>query len=112
MNKLIIAAMGIGGCVLFFGCAQYGKGIPEVTPEMAMENGVEETTLARGRGIYMAHCAACHERVHPGEIDPEFWRGITHHMAIKSKLTSVEEEQLLRYVMAAHADVHDLNPQH
>lgn len=78
---------------------------------MAKDYEVEEATLARGRGIYMAHCANCHERVHPGEIDPEFWRGVTHHMAVKSKLTLVEEKQLLQYVMAAHGEVHGLAPE-
>lgn len=79
---------------------------------MAMAYGVDQATLARGRGIYMAHCAQCHERVAPGEIDPEFWRGITPHMAVKAKLTEAEEKQLLHYVMVAHAEVHGFDPEH
>jgi mono/diheme cytochrome c family protein len=111
MKRFFVRSLAIMGLGLFFGCADSYKGIPEVTPKMAMEYGVEEATLARGRGIYMAHCAACHERVHPGEIDPEFWRGVTHHMAVRAKLKDFEEKQLLHYVMAAHAEVHGLDPE-
>ena len=112
MKKIFVMGMGLVGSGLFLSCAKSFKGIPEVTPKMAMDYGVDEATLARGRGVYMAHCAACHERVHPGEVDPEFWRGVTHHMAVKAKLTEVEEKQLLHYVMVAHAEVHGFDPEH
>lgn len=112
MKKILVIGLGFSVSGFFLSCAKSFKGIPEVTSKMAMEYGVEEADLARGRGIYMAHCATCHERVHPGEIDPEFWRGVTHHMSIKAKLKKEEEEQLLHYVMAAHAEVHGLDPEH
>jgi len=75
---------------------------------MAAKYEVKEVTLARGRGIYMAHCATCHERIAPGKIDPEYWREITPHMALNAKLSGKEEKELLHYVMAAHAEVHGL----
>lgn len=112
MKRILVVGFAAVAGVFVAGCADSFKGIPEVTPKMAMEYGVDQATLARGRGVYMAHCAQCHERVHPGEIDPEFWRGITHHMAIKAKLTEEEEQQVLHYVMVAHAEVHGLNPEH
>lgn len=94
------------------GCASKQNAIPEVTPQMASDYGERQSTLARVRGIYMAHCAQCHERIFPGEIVPEFWRGVTPHMAIKAKLTDEEEDQLLGYLMVAYAEVHGLNPEH
>ena len=112
MKKFSVIVLGIAASALFLSCAKSFKGIPEVTSKMAMEYGVEEADLARGRGIYMAHCASCHERIHPGEIDPEFWRGVTPHMAAKAKLSDLEQTQLLHYVMAAHAEVHGLDPEH
>jgi hypothetical protein len=33
-------------------------------------------------------------------------------MAAKAKLSNVEQTQLLRYVMAAHAEVHGFDPEH
>jgi mono/diheme cytochrome c family protein len=102
----VVAGMGLMGCAPSF------KGIPEVTPKMARAYGVDQATLARGRGIYMAHCSSCHERVHPGELDPEFWRGITPHMAVKAKISEEEQQQLLHYLMVAHAEVHGLDPEH
>ena len=50
----------------------------------------------------MAHCASYHERIHPGEIYP----------AAKAKLSDLEQTQLLHYAMAAHAEVHGLDPEH
>jgi len=112
MKKIVTIGLGLAASGLFLSCAKSFKGIPEVTSKMAMENGVKESDLARGRGVYMAHCASCHERIHPGEIDPEFWRGVTPHMAAKAKLSNAEQTQLLRYVMAAHAEVHGFDPEH
>ena len=50
--------------------------------------------------------------IRPGEIDPEFWRGVTPQMAAKAKLSNVEQAQLLRYVMAAHSEVGGFDPEH
>lgn len=97
---------------LFAGCAKSFKGIPAVTPEMAMAYGVDQETLVSGRGVYLANCVQCHERIHPGEIDPEFWRGVTPHMAVKAKISEEEQQQLLHYLMVAHAEVHGLDPEH
>ena len=103
---------GVLGSFLVVGCAKSFKGIPEVTPEMAMAYGVEQETLMSGREVYLANCSKCHERVHPGEIDPEFWRGITPHMAVKAELSKADEEKLLHYLMVAHAEIHGLDPEH
>ena len=112
MKRATLMGLAILAGGLFLGCADSFQGIPEVTPKMAQEYGVDQATLARGRGVYMAHCAQCHERVHPGQIDPEFWRSITPHMAVKAQLTEAEEEQVLHYVMVAHATVHGFDPEH
>lgn len=98
----------ISGMMGLAGCGTNRSGIPEATAEMARKYEVSQVELARGRGIYMAHCNQCHDRVEPGKIDPEFWREVTPHMAARSKLTDREEEELLQYVMAAHAEVHGL----
>ena len=108
MQKIFVMGIGLAVSGLFFGCARSYQGIPEVTSEMAEHYEVEEVTLARGRGIYMAHCSACHDRVEPGKIDPEYWRQITPHMAVNARLTDQEEKELLQYVMVAHAEVHGL----
>ena len=75
MKKMCWVALLMG--MFLVGCAYQDDGIPEVTSEMAKVYEAPEETLARGRGIYMAHCASCHNRVTPGAIDPELWRGVT-----------------------------------
>ncbi len=109
MKRFFVIGLGMLLAVFFYGCASSNQDIPEVTAKMATQSGVDQVTLARGRGLYMAHCATCHERVKPGEIDPEFWRSVTHHMAVKAKLSATEEKQVLQYVMVAHAELHGLH---
>ena len=80
--------------------------------EMAMALGVETSEIQRGHASYMAKCSQCHDRVPPGKIDPEYWRGIVPHMAANAELSQKEEEELLLYLMAAHGTVHGANLQH
>jgi len=102
----------LGAILVVAGCAGPGGPIPEPSPEMAMAMGVEEARLVRGRESYMTHCNRCHERVLPGKLDPEYWRGIVPHMAKYADLTEAEESDLLVYLMAAHGTVHGENLQH
>ncbi|MGC6467280.1 MAG: hypothetical protein ACON38_15935 [Akkermansiaceae bacterium] len=108
MKGILVSASILGGALLFSGCGSSESEIPEATAEMAKKYEVSQVELARGRGLYMAHCEQCHERVEPGKIDPEFWREITPHMALNARLNDKEEQELLQYVMAAHAEVHGL----
>lgn len=94
------------------GCAANTNRIPEATPRMALELGVEHGQLVRGREVYMAHCNECHDRIPPGEMDPESWRGILPHMAVNAELTTTEEEEVLLYLMAAHGTVHGADLEH
>lgn len=102
----------LGAILVLVGCGASVDPIPQATPEMALEMGVEEEQLVRGRALYMENCNRCHERVPPGEIDPEYWRGIIPHMAQNADLSSSEQNDVLVYLMAAHGTVHDLNLEH
>ena len=94
------------------GCAVNTSRIPDPTPEMAMALGVEHSELVRGHKTYLQHCHRCHERVPPGKMDPEYWRGIVPHMAVNAKIGVKEEQELLLYVMAAHGTVHGMDLEH
>ena len=65
--------------------------------------------LQKGRKIYMRHCQACHERVPPGKIDPEYWRSILPHMSQRAHLTPQDTQSLQNYLIAAHGTVHRFN---
>jgi cytochrome c5 len=101
-----------GATLLLAGCGVTRDPIPEATPEMALEMGVEQAQLVRGRDLYLANCARCHERVLPGNIDPEYWRGIMPHMGKNADLSKSQETDVLIYLMAAHGTVHGLNLEH
>ena len=77
-----------------------------------MALGVEQAELVRGHATYLRHCQQCHARVPPGKIDPEYWRGIVPHMALKSAIDSREEQELLLYLTAAHGTVHGMDLEH
>ena len=99
----------LGAMFVLVGCSAPVDPVPPATPEMAEALGVEEAQLVRGRAAYMENCNRCHERVPPGELDPEYWRGIIPHMAKNAKLSSSEQTDVLVYLMAAHGTVHDLD---
>jgi hypothetical protein len=101
-----------GAILVVSGCGLMTDPIPEATPEMALEMGVEQEQLARGREMYLANCHRCHDRVLPETVDPEYWRGIMPHMARNAELSKSQQEDVLIYLMAAHGTVHGLNLEH
>ncbi|MEM1083567.1 MAG: cytochrome c [Verrucomicrobiota bacterium] len=101
-----------GAILLVAGCADPVDPIPPATSEMALEMGVEQEQLVRGRALYMENCNRCHDRVLPGKIDPEYWRGILPHMAENADLSDSERDDVLIYLTAAHGTVHGLNLEH
>lgn len=110
--RRILGILGVIGTLILAGCGAPGGAIPEATPEMAMAMGVEQSLLVGGRETYMANCNRCHDRVLPGNLDPEYWRGIVPHMAKNADLSESEEQDLLIYLMAAHGTVHGMNLEH
>ena len=102
MKRLLLPLVA----VVLAGCA--GDPIPEVTPSMARKTDVDPAKLAHGRELYIANCNRCHERVLPGSMDPEYWRGIIPHMARNAKLTSTEQADVLNYLIAAHLEVYHI----
>ncbi|MGB6223271.1 hypothetical protein [Haloferula sp.] len=101
-----------GAVLLLAGCGLVSDPIPEATPEMALEMGVEQAQLERGREMYLANCHHCHERVLPEAVDPEGWRSIIPHMAKNAELNESQQTDVLIYLMAAHGTVHGLNLEH
>lgn len=110
MRGIWSAVLGAG--LLAGGCGTPVEPVPEPTPEMALAMGVEQAVLERGRETYLQNCNRCHDRVLPGKLDPEYWRGIVPHMAEYAELTELGERDLLIYLMAAHGTVHGENLQH
>lgn len=90
--------------MLLAACQHEPGGIPEVTPAMAARMEISVSSLESGRVTYMANCNRCHERILPGNEDPEFWREIIPHMAENARLTKAQESDLLLYLMAAHLE--------
>ncbi len=93
-------------------CGVQSSRVPDPTVEMARGLGVELAELQRGHATYVNHCNQCHDRIPPGKIDPEYWRGIVPHMAVNAQIDEKEEQELLLYLMAAHGTVHGANLQH
>lgn len=101
-----------GLVLVIAGCGPDLTVIPEVTPAMASEMGVEQQQLQQGRDLYMANCNKCHERVLPAKIDPEYWREILPHMSHNAKLNQTQLEALQTYLIAAHGTVYGMNLEH
>jgi hypothetical protein len=76
---------------------------------MAKDFEVSLADLQSGRRVFMQHCQACHARVSPGKIDPEYWRSILPHMTQRAHLNQKETQHLQNYLIAAHGTVHRFN---
>jgi hypothetical protein len=109
---MVFSAVTVVFALVLAGCGGNTHRIPEATPEMAGALGVETGQLVRGRELYLKHCAQCHDRVTPGFMEPEYWRGILPHMAEHAKLDPARETELLLYLMAAHGTVHGADLEH
>jgi cytochrome c5 len=54
--------------------------------------------LQQGRSLYINKCNACHDLYAPESYTPSTWRGIMGSMAPKTNMTSVETQNVTKYV--------------
>lgn len=73
------------------------KAIQSKYPETTME------TLKEGHGIYTGVCTNCHGAKNIYSRSEEKWPGIIDNMAKKAKITDVQKDAVLKYVLAMKA---------
>jgi cytochrome c5 len=73
------------------------------TPTEAIANahGSKIADLNAGRAVFIAHCDKCHKLPVADKHDAAGWQVTLSRMAPKAKLTSLESDQILRYLAAA-----------
>lgn len=81
------------------GCVATETLAPPVTPKMAA--GANTATLEAGRQLYVGRCAKCHSVDPVAKFSAPRWREIISEMAGRSKLSHVEHDAVLAYVLTA-----------
>ncbi len=75
--------------------------VPNVS--MAIRSNSSLDTLQTGHGVYMRKCGECHTHLLPDQISSEDWHVVVPGMAWNAGITPVEEEALMKYIIAARS---------
>ncbi len=78
---------------------------PDVTPGLsavyAEQNpDAQQGDLERGRELFMSSCDRCHRLPAPASHSVEKWPGIMKRMGRNAALNDVEEQDVLRFILA------------
>ena len=80
------------------GCAST---VPSVTQQMAVVSGQSMGLLEQGRRLYGGPCSSCHAPYAVTSYTPADWGRIMADMSERAKLSAVEHDAVLAYVLAA-----------
>lgn len=84
------------GSILICGCSAALK-VP--TPADAQKTGTQLSTLAKGREMYIDHCASCHNLYLPEKYTAAQWKTEVNVMQKKAKIDDVQKETILKYLI-------------
>ncbi len=98
VGRFVFLSVGLGALRM---CAPV---LVEPTQEDVMRarrwwQDVDSLQLATGRKLYMQKCSGCHSLYPPHRFTPEQWKKNIAEYADEAKLTSQEQELILRYVI-------------
>lgn len=98
MFRTLIALAGLP--VLLLSCQSPIQEIatPKPTEAHAKVSGKPFPTLKRGHGVYMKHCAQCHEHRLPNTVTLPDWHRKVETMSHRAGLSAMEEEDLQVYL--------------
>ena len=98
--KLIVVVSGIIGLLYLSSCQSsvHKIGTPEPTKANAAVSGKPFPTLKRGYGVYLKHCAQCHEHRLPNTISLPAWHDQIDTMADLAGLSKQDAEDLQAYL--------------
>jgi mono/diheme cytochrome c family protein len=66
--------------------------------------GVTESSLSKGRDLFLSKCNGCHGYPDLAAIDDKHWPDIVESMAKKSHLDAWGRDAVLHYVLAARSE--------
>lgn len=98
--KYFVALLGLGSLFYASSCQSSVRKIatPEPTEANARVSGKPFPTLKRGFGVYMKHCAQCHEHRLPNTVSLPAWHSQIDAMSDLAGLTKTDQEDLQAYL--------------
>ena len=99
-NRLIIAGSAVALGFLSPSCQTQLDQVatPEPTPALAEVSGKSFVSLKEGYGVYMKHCAQCHEHRLPDTPSLPAWHAKIETMSEMAGLSKSEEMALQDYL--------------
>lgn len=94
--------------VFIVACSATKRGIippgqEQLTASQAKYPDATQQTLANGYSIYTGACTDCHRAKNIYSRDETLWEKIIEKMSKKAKLTSIQKDELTKYVMSIKA---------
>ncbi len=91
--------------LLIVSCA---TAVPRVSPELiaaarARDPDASGEGLERGRDLFTTRCDTCHSLPPPTSHSASEWPGFVASMGKKARLDQVQQDEILRYVLAARS---------
>lgn len=81
----------------------YEPGTEELTAIQAKYTDVSMQTLTEGHALYIGVCTNCHGAKSIYAIPEDSWPGIIDNMAKEARITDVQKDAVLKYVLAIKA---------
>lgn len=78
---------------------------------MSKRTGVPIKDLHTGFSVFVFRCATCHEYKYPDDLSKSDWHKVVPGMAWNARISDVEEEALLKYLIASKSDPKDRSGQ-
>ena len=99
--KKIIAILSLS---VFAACAATSKFAPAAEDLSAMQTkvpGITYDVAMQGYKLYVGHCSNCHRLHNPKEYIVAKWNKILPEMFEKAKISSTDQQQLIRNYLSA-----------
>jgi mono/diheme cytochrome c family protein len=74
--------------------------------------GTSVADLSRGQDLFLSRCSSCHALPQPDGKTPDEWASVLGEMGAKAKLSSGDQELVLRYLSAASERAHASQGEH
>ena len=94
MKKLLLLSL------IFVGC-ETANYVPRVTS--TAKRNIDQTTLDRGRMLFVRRCIECHTLPPIWKYSREDWPKIVNDMSHRASLKPEDREAVIAYILAARA---------
>jgi len=90
--------------VFLIGC-ETSNYAPRVTSTSAAKRNIDQTTLDRGRNLFVHRCIECHTLPAVWKYSRDDWPKIVNDMSHRASLKPPERDAIVAYILAARKEL-------